>query len=52
MLVNSHVTRILVANNSSADEKPHFDSVEFTQDAGSKFFFIFILSGILADNRS
>ncbi|KAK0196138.1 pyranose dehydrogenase [Armillaria mellea] len=34
VLVNSHVTRILVANDSSVHKKAHFDSVEFTQDAG------------------
>ncbi|KAK0222756.1 pyranose dehydrogenase [Armillaria nabsnona] len=34
VLVDSHVTRILVANNSNVDKQPYFDSVEFTQDAG------------------
>ncbi|KAK0493186.1 aryl-alcohol oxidase-like protein [Armillaria luteobubalina] len=34
VLVDSHVTRILVANGSNMDQKPYFDSVEFTQDAG------------------
>lgn len=34
VLVDSHVTRILVANDSSVDMKPHFDSVELTQNAG------------------
>ncbi|KAK0214705.1 pyranose dehydrogenase [Armillaria nabsnona] len=34
VLVDSHVTRILVANDSNVEKKTHFDSVEFTQDAG------------------
>ncbi|KAK0226678.1 alcohol oxidase [Armillaria fumosa] len=34
VLVDSHVTRILVANDSNVD-KPYFDSVEFTQDGGT-----------------
>ncbi|KAK0493185.1 alcohol oxidase [Armillaria luteobubalina] len=37
VLVDSHVTRILVANDSAViDEgsKPYFDRIEFTQDAG------------------
>ncbi|KAK0493181.1 aryl-alcohol-oxidase from pleurotus Eryingii [Armillaria luteobubalina] len=33
VLVDSHVTRILVANDSKVD-KLYFDSVEFTQDGG------------------
>ncbi|KAK0448898.1 alcohol oxidase [Desarmillaria tabescens] len=35
VLVNSHVTRILAANGSSVDNRPYFDAVEFTQDAGT-----------------
>ncbi|PBK82247.1 alcohol oxidase [Armillaria gallica] len=34
VLVDSYVTRILVANNLNVDKQPYFDSVEFTQDAG------------------
>ncbi|KAK0448896.1 alcohol oxidase [Desarmillaria tabescens] len=36
VLVNSHVTRILVATDSTVDDEsePYFNSVEFTQDAG------------------
>ncbi|PBK65509.1 alcohol oxidase [Armillaria solidipes] len=34
VLVDSHVTRILVANDSNVDKTPYFSSVEFTQDAG------------------
>ncbi|KAK0222762.1 aryl-alcohol oxidase precursor [Armillaria nabsnona] len=36
VLVDSHVTRILVENDSTVDQdsEPYFDSVEFTQDAG------------------
>ncbi len=41
VLVDSHVTRILVANDSNADKKPYFNSVEFTQDAGSRLFLLF-----------
>ncbi|SJL14163.1 uncharacterized protein ARMOST_17618 [Armillaria ostoyae] len=38
VLVDSHVTRILVENGSTVDQnsEPYFDSVEFTQDAGSR----------------
>ncbi|KAG7450011.1 aryl-alcohol-oxidase from pleurotus Eryingii [Guyanagaster necrorhizus] len=34
VLVDSHVTRILMTNGSTDDDKPYFDAVEFTQDAG------------------
>ncbi|KAK0196139.1 pyranose dehydrogenase [Armillaria mellea] len=35
VLVNSHVTRILITNESNVDKKPYFNSVEFTQDDGT-----------------
>ncbi len=41
VLVDSRVTRILVMNESNVDKKPYFNSVEFTQDAGSRLFLLF-----------
>ncbi len=34
VLVNSYVTRMLLANDSDLNDVPHFSTVEFTQDAG------------------
>ncbi|KAK0222755.1 aryl-alcohol oxidase precursor [Armillaria nabsnona] len=38
VLVHSHVTRNLVANDTVQHHKMRFDTVEFTQDAGTKSF--------------
>ncbi|KAK0471532.1 alcohol dehydrogenase [Armillaria novae-zelandiae] len=34
VLIHSYVTRILAPNKTTSDHKPHFNTVEFTQDTG------------------
>ncbi|KAK0437902.1 aryl alcohol oxidase, partial [Desarmillaria tabescens] len=47
ILIHTYVTRILVANESTLNDEPHFNTVEFTQDAGATIHTISPLKEII-----